>query len=508
MPVTGAALITSIIDYIFQYSACKYDTIDSVTFDECINIDPIDGLSHLSPNGQKLLVALTASYVVLSYVLGILLSINTMDYSSLNTNLCGCCSHYSKTINSNHNDHADDNEYNIDEVNDTKDTKIQKCKTVLYSRLRRALLLWYPANVSNSFFNALAIENFSFATKNLFVQTILYKVFSSEASFGLDEGFLCWFGSIGIFVIVLYIVYTLLSLVKVKAHIEKRISAFNGDAFCLCFGYTFTILFLALLKSYPPVYRTQIESNNCGTGEDDEPCSKSQRLQYSYEVVVYMGYCLLVTILAAQFSEFEEEEDDDDESRESSSIDDRSTLSKVMSCFREFSSNMKPIQAGAAFFIAYQSILIALLDKVAAGSYGTLILALFFSYFIPKRMTQWEMARYRKKKRAVARGPGLSNCYGYFDENYNPKFVSTRLIVTSRMFKLVLGFSWEEFVFSFFISIVPNNFWLRIVLIILVTIVLVVLSSRLQDAFDKYMQKVKRYNKIETKRIHSVALEM
>jgi len=506
MPVTCAALITSIMAYLFQYIACQYSKQDAdVSFDECINIDPIDGISELSYDGQKLLVILTVVYVILSYVFGLVISVKAMDYKRFNK-ACGCCSHYSSsTSNTNSN-----NIENIDEANDSRDIKIRKCKNILYDRIKVALTPWQPSNVSSNFFNALAIENFSFATKNLFLQTILYKVLNPEVSFGINYGILSWFGSVGLFVVFLNIEYRILPLLKMtrNKHIQERISAFNSDAFCLCFGYSFTILMLVALQSYPSITRSEVESHNCGEGEDDyEPCSKAQVAQYSYQVPVYLAYTVMVVFLAAIFNEFKDEEEDETERSDSENMtDDRTAFTKFVDCFKEFSSNMKAVQAGAAFFIMYQVILEEQLGSQGAGTYGTLILALAFTYIVPKRMNAWYMNKFRKRK--ATQVPGLMNCFGFFNEDYNPKFVSNRIILCGRIAKLVLGFSWEEFVFAFFIAVIPNNFGLRLGMIVLVTLVLIVLSSRLQDAFDKYLKSIKKYDKLDNIAIENVVLEL
>ena len=503
MPVTCAALITSIMAYLFQYIACRYSKQDAdILFDECVNIDPIDGISELSTDGQKLLVILTVVYVILSYIFGLIISIKAMNYKRFNK-ACGCCSHYSAS-NTNNN-----NIENIDEVNDSREIKIRKCKNVLYDRIKVELMPWQPSNVSTNFFNALAIENFSFATKNLFLQTILYKVLNPEESFGVNYGFLCWFGSIGLFAVFLNIEYLILPLLKMtrNKHIQERISAFNSDAFCLCFGYSFTILMLIALQSYPSITSYEIESNNCGEGGDDyEPCSKAQVAQYRYQAPVYLAYTVMVIVLAAIFNEFKEEEEEETDGIDNENMtDDRTAFTKFVDCFKEFSSNMKAVQAGAAFFIMYQVILEAS-GSQGAGIYSTLILALALTFIVPKRVNAWNMSKYRKRKARQA--PGLMNCFGLFNEDYNPKFVSNRIILCGRMSKLVLGFSWEEFIFAFFIAVIPNDFGLRLGMIVLVTLVLVILSSRLQDAFDKYLKSIKKYDKLDNIAIQNVVLEL
>ena len=185
--------------------------------------------------------------------------------------------------------------------------------------------------------------------------------------------------------------------------------------------------------------------------------------------------------------------------------DDRTAFTKFVDCFKEFSSNMKAVQAGAAFFIMYQVIL-ELLGSQGASIYSTLILALALTYIVPKRINAWHMSKYRKRKATQA--SGLMNCFGLFNEDYNPKFVSNRIILYGRMSKLVLGFSWEEFVFAFFIAVIPNDFGLRLGMIVLVTLVLVILSSRLQDAFDKYLKSIKKYDKLDNIAMQNVVLEL
>jgi hypothetical protein len=263
---------------------------------------------------------------------------------------------------------------------------------------------------------------------------------------------------------------------------------------------------LIALQSYPSITSSEIKSNNCGDGEDDnEPCSKAQVAQYNYQAPVYLAYTVMVIVLAAIFNEFKEEEEESDMNDNENMTDDRTAFTKFVDCFKEFSSNMKAVQAGAAFFIMYQVILEALGSK-GASIYSTLILALALTFIVPKRINAWQMSKYRKRKATQA--PGLMNCFGLFNEDYNPKFVSNRIILCGRMSKLVLGFSWEEFVFSFFIAVIPNNFGLRLGMIVLVTLVLVVLTSRLQDAFDKYLKSIKKYDKLDSIAIQNVVLEL
>ena len=166
---------------------------------------------------------------------------------------------------------------------------------------------------------------------------------------------------------------------------------------------------------------------------------------------------------------------------------------------------MKAVQAGVAFFIMYEVILEAI-GSQGAGIYSTLILALALTFILPKRMNAWQMSKYRKRKATQA--PGPMNCFGLFNEDINPKFVSSRIILYGRMAKLVLGFSWEEFVFAFFIAVIPYNFGLRLGMIVLVTLVLIILSSRLQDAFDKYLKSTQKYDKLDSIAIQNVVLEL
>ena len=99
------------------------------------------------------------------------------------------------------------------------------------------------------------------------------------------------------------------------------------------------------------------------------------------------------------------------------------------------------------------------------------------------------MNKYRKRKAK----PNILNCFGYFDEEYNPKVVRTRSILCNRIAKFVLGLSWEEFIFGFFIFIIPYNFSLRCGMLVLVSVVFIVLTGRLQNAFDLYWKKIKSY---------------
>lgn len=166
---------------------------------------------------------------------------------------------------------------------------------------------------------------------------------------------------------------------------------------------------------------------------------------------------------------------------------------------------MKPVQAGVAFFINYQTIIGNQSESSGSRNAGTFLLALLFTIFIPLRLNAWAMLKYRKKKKVP--NPRVTNCFGFFNENYNPKFTTSRIIVSRRMAQLVLGFSWEEFIFSFFIATIPNNYWFRISMIILVTLAVVVITSRTQDAFDKYLKVIRKCEQNDRKSA-AMALEL